>query len=398
MIKQLYRYLGYLNDALYYSLLWFFVGGMCTMSLMTEIMSFVDFVYIFALYFVCLFLQIKQVKYHKIGLFVVSVGLSYLCFHSYPIYAFLSGILYFYLGTLIFIMVGNRKMYLQDELKIILFALIYVASVCFFIQNTPLYFTISNLGIFFVMLSVVYLIRTNVIVEYEHYTNETIQKERNIVLVNLVSLAVGLFCFIIRGHIIDLLLVSFLAVIYLGYFFFKIVATVFAYIGNVVFYVFNFIPKAEMDESEAESLLDTTEQVLQEMTQEVVVADNTWFYVLAILFSIVVGYVIFRKLYRRFASYEANEDIIEEKEYIFDSSELFKGWKDKLSRLQAYANLSKVRKQYVKTVNKCIEEGFEWRSSFTPNEYLRSIDKKQVVQKYDFDKLTKAYNEERYGG
>ena len=396
MIKQLYRYLGYLNDALYYSILWFFVGGMCTMSLMTDILTFVDFSYIFALYFVCLFFQVKQIKFQPIYLFVISIGLSYISFHSYPIYAFLAGIVYFYLGTLIFKTIGNRKLYLQDELKIILFALIYVASVCFFIQNTPLYFTISNLGIFFVMCSVVYCIRTNVIVEYEHYTNETIQKERNIVLVNCVSLVCGLFCFIIRGHIIDLLLVALLAIIYCAYFFVKGIALVFSYIGNVVFYVFNFIPKAQMDESEAESLLETTEQVLQEYTQELVVANNTWFYVIAIIFAIIIGFVIFRKLYHRFASYEEDADIIEEKEYIFDSSELFKGLKDKLQQMQEYANLSKVRKQYIKTVNKCIQDGFEWRSSFTPNEYLRSIDKKQVVQKYDFDKLTKEYNKERY--
>ena len=50
MIKQLYRFIGYINDALYYSLLWFFVGGMCTISLFTDIATFLDFIYVFVLY------------------------------------------------------------------------------------------------------------------------------------------------------------------------------------------------------------------------------------------------------------------------------------------------------------------------------------------------------------
>ena len=86
----------------------------------------------------------------------------------------------------------------------------------------------------------------------------------------------------------------------------------------------------------------------------------------------------------------------EEKEFIFQSSDFLKPWKDKVKQMVAYGSLSKTRRKYIQTVNHCIKEGYQWKNSFTPNDYLRSVDRKTVVSKYNLEEVTKQYNEERY--
>lgn len=396
MMNKLYLYLGYFNDALYYSILWFFVGGMCTMSILTKELSFMNYLFIFLLYFICLFMQIKQVKYQKVIAIVMSVLLSYISFYAFEWYTLVAGSIYYGIGCYLFLAVCNKKVYLQDEIKIILFVLVYASIVCFFMTYSPLYYTISSSGLFFVMISVVYCIRTNVITEYEHNTTETIQKERNIIMVNVVSLLVSVLCFLVRNHIVDFLMLAVLAIVYGIYFCIKMMVTLLVSCTNIIFFFVNFIPSVHVEEAETESFFTTVDEYLIDYAHEYIPPDYTWLYIVGIVVGIFFGYLLIRKLYRHFSKNEDMGETYEEKEYIFDSSELLKNVQQKLHSLREYAQLSKIRKQYVQTVNKCIEEGFEWKTSFTPNEYLRSLDNKKVIDKYDFENLTKAYNEERY--
>ena len=394
MMNKLYYWLGYLNDALYYSILWFFVGGMCTMSLLTKDLSFFNYLLVFGLYFICLFLQKK--KYVKTISLCFSVGLSLISFYTYDWYVILAGIVYYAFGSYLFLTVCNKKVYLQDEIKIILFVLVYASIVCFFMTYDALYYTISSSGLFFVMFSVVYCIRTNVITEYEHNTTETIQKEKNIIIVNLVSLFASVGCFLIRNHIVDILMLVILGFVYGCYFAVKVLVNLLLSCTNMLFYVLNFIPKVNVEEANAESFFAVVDEYLSDYGHQYIPPNYTWLYIVGIVVGIFFGYLLIRKLYRHFTSKEDDSHTYEEKEYIFDSSELLKNVQDKLKQLKAYAQLSKVRKQYIQTVNKCIEEGYQWKESFTPNEYLRSMDRDKIVQKYDLENLTQQYNEERY--
>ncbi|MBQ1877190.1 MAG: hypothetical protein II161_00085 [Erysipelotrichaceae bacterium] len=59
--------------------------------------------------------------------------------------------------------------------------------------------------------------------------------------------------------------------------------------------------------------------------------------------------------------------------------------------------LSEVRRRYRRTVNKLIQEDYQFPEHITANEYLTTV-RERDREKYDFSKLTEMYNEDRYGG
>jgi hypothetical protein len=59
--------------------------------------------------------------------------------------------------------------------------------------------------------------------------------------------------------------------------------------------------------------------------------------------------------------------------------------------------LSEVRRRYRRTVNKLIQEDYQFPEHITANEYLTTV-KDKDREKYDFSRLTEMYNEDRYGG
>ncbi len=59
--------------------------------------------------------------------------------------------------------------------------------------------------------------------------------------------------------------------------------------------------------------------------------------------------------------------------------------------------LSEIRRKYRRTVNKLIQEDYQFPEHITANEYLTTV-KDKDREKYDFSRLTEMYNEDRYGG
>ena len=59
--------------------------------------------------------------------------------------------------------------------------------------------------------------------------------------------------------------------------------------------------------------------------------------------------------------------------------------------------LSEIRRRYRRTVNKLIQEDYQFPEHITANEYLTTV-KEKDREKYDFTRLTEMYNEDRYGG
>lgn len=396
-MNKAYRWMGYLNDALYYCLLWFFVGGICTMQLFTQQFSAWLFPVLLIWYFVFIFV----LKQNRMGMYLGSVLLGSACFYSYSWFVCGLGILYYLLGSYLFQMVADKKIYMRDEIKIILLVLVYATVISLFSVRLPRYATISSYGLFFLMFSVVYTIRTNVITEYEHNTSVTIKKEQNILIVNIISMVATCFCFLIRNHLIDFLMLLLLAVFYLLYFAVKVGFKCLLLITQGVFFLLSFLPfhitykRPDEDYNPFQViddfLVDTREQNLPK-------GDDTWIKLLLIVIGLVLVFYFVRKMYYKLKEKDSDVDMSEEKEFVFDSFDLMKEVNERIHKFTGNQQLSKTRKQYIQAVNKCIEENYQWKASFTPNEYLRSIDRKSVIQKHRLDTLTKAYMEERYRG
>ncbi len=288
----------------------------------------------------------------------------------------------------------NANSYLKDYMQ---FRLLYASLVGYFVNDADIYQTISSGGLFFILYSVVHVIRTNVITEYEHNTSETIQKEKNVIIVNIVAMLAMVLCFFIRNHVIDLFLIIVFGVCFVFYILLKVLGYFVGFIVNAVLWlvqaIFGYeVPKAEQTE-EATTIIET---ILTEEEVEMIASNDSWILILGILILVIVTIFIVRKVYRALGSKESVEGTSEEKEFIFQSSDFLKPWKDKVKQMVAYGSLSKTRRKYIQTVNHCIKEGYQWKHSFTPNDYLRSVDRKTVVSKYNLEEVTKQYNEERY--
>ena len=396
MMNKLYLWLGHINHLLYYSILWFFVGGICTIQLLSDTFSSFSYVGTFLFFIICLWS--KRFSKGKQGLILFVCGLCLaLGFGFSSWYVFVAGIVYYGIGGYFYLKVSNQDLNLSDLVKIIGIILLYASLVGYFVNDVDVYQSISSGGLFFILYSVVHVIRTNVITEYEHNTSETIQKEKNIVMVNMVAMLAMLLCFFIRNHVIDIFLIVVFGVCFLFYLLLKVLGLVVGSIFNGILWflqlVFGYeVPKAEQTE-EATTIIET---IISEEEVELITSNDSWILIIGIIILVIVTIFIVRKVYRTLGSKENVEGTSEEKEFIFQSSDFLKPWKDKVKQMVVYSGLSKVRRKYIQTVNHCIKEGFQWKNSFTPNDYLRSVDRKTVVSKYNLEEVTKQYNEERY--
>lgn len=396
MMNKLYLWLGHINHLLYYSILWFFVGGICTIQLLSDTFTSFSYVGTFLFFIICLWG--KRFSKGKRSFILLICGLCLaLGFGFSSWYVVASGIVYYGIGGYFYLKVSNQDLNLSDLVKIIGIILLYASLVGYFVNDVDVYQSISSGGLFFILYSVVHVIRTNVITEYEHNTSETIQKEKNIVVVNMVAMLAMLLCFFIRNHVIDIFLIVVFGVCFLFYLLLKVLGLVVGSIFNGILWflqlVFGYeVPKAEQTE-EATTIIET---IISEEEMELITSNDSWIIIIGIIILVIVTIFIVRKVYRTLGSKENVEGTSEEKEFIFQSSDFLKPWKDKVKQMVVYSGLSKVRRKYIQTVNHCIKEGFQWKNSFTPNDYLRSVDRKTVVSKYNLEEVTKQYNEERY--
>ena len=396
MMNKLYMWLGYLNHLLYYSILWFFVGGICTIQLLSDTWSSFSYVGTLLFFIICLWSKRLTKGKRVLLLLVCSLCLTF-GFGLSSWYVVVAGIVYYGIGGYFYLKVSHQDLNLSDLVKIVGIILLYASLLGYFVNDTNIYQTISSGGLFFILYSVVHVIRTNVITEYEHNTSETIQKEKNIIIVNIVAMLAMVLCFFIRNHVIDIFLVVVFGVCFLFYVLLKVLGYFVGSIFNGILWflqlVFGYeVPKAEQTE-EATTIIET---ILTEEEVEMITSNDSWILIIGIIILVIVAIFIVRKVYRALGSKESVEGTSEEKEFIFQSSDFLKPWKDKVKQLVAYGSLSKTRRKYIQTVNHCIKEGYQWKNSFTPNDYLRSVDRKTVVSKYNLEEVTKQYNEERY--
>ncbi|MDD6468174.1 MAG: DUF4129 domain-containing protein [Erysipelotrichaceae bacterium] len=395
MLNKWYRWFGYFNDALYHCILWFFISGICTMQLFIPSFSYPYF-FVLLLWYIFVVFGCRK----KQWIVLCSIILGVISFYSFEWYVWVLGILYYFLGSVWFGMMADKKIYLKDEVKMILLVLIYATIVSLFSIDTSRYASISSFGLFFLLASVIYMIRTNVIMEYEHNTSTTIQKERNIIFVNVVAIVASVFCFFIRNHIIDFLMILLLFVFYAIYFFVKVMIQLCLWGAQIVFYICSFLPFhiSYQPPSADENPLQVVDDFLEATREGSLPQSGNWWNWIFVIIGIGLIFYFAYRMYHKFTMTKGNEDTSEEREFVLDAINWTVPLQKKWKKMQAKHQLSAVRKQYIEAVNACIREQYPWKESFTPNEYLRSVDQKSVVEKYHLQQLTEAYNQERYGG
>ena len=97
MMNKLYVGLGYLNHLLYYSILWFFVGGICTLQLLSDSWTSLFYVGTFLYFGLCLYLKAQSNRKRIIVLGISSIVFT-LLFGTSSWYVLVFGWIYYLVG------------------------------------------------------------------------------------------------------------------------------------------------------------------------------------------------------------------------------------------------------------------------------------------------------------
>lgn len=150
-------------------------------------------------------------------------------------------------------------------------------------------------------------------------------------------------------------------------------------------------------ERTAEEILDVEEGPL-ELAEEVIetVDSNILYNIIIVLLIIGVVFILYKSL-KSYSSKRSKKKGFEEKQFIFKRDDFLNDIKNSFKNIfKRKESLSAERLIYKQTVDKLINEGYEIYNTTTPNEYINSINSKDI-EKYNFDNITSDYNSHRYG-
>lgn len=348
-------------------------------------------------------------KNAKIFLFIsliLSVVLSLILFNNMPIYIYALGILYFIFLLYDSVKNSTRKENLDRELnstiKTILIFIVLIVLAKISLDKPAV--SLNRYLILYFLISLVYLCRINIKSEYESMYHDTINKSKNMVLFNIISVALIAFLYLSKD--ITYIIIN-------GFKYFAGIILKFAefVITKIIYYIAYFfvflISKTPLFKKKIEyediniSDIESTKIVLESSS-----GSNIIGYIiksLLLIFFILIIIKIIKAIYKKIAEYltkQSETEDTEEKEFVYEGGYLLNNIKNRIqnimNKLRSKEELYYIRKIYKNNVNKLISKGYMFKKYYTPNEYIKKLPQEQVKE-LKFNELTKAYNDYRYG-
>lgn len=267
------------------------------------------------------------------------------------------------------------------------------------------------------VISVINLARLNIQNAYEEKDDKTvINKHKNIVRANALFTIVVLFLIILLAtdivNITDFikglggLSIKGLSILATGIGI--IISPLIGFLFNAIQYAINLFSLQNISTNDLfksdNPFLSQNDELLNESNVKATGNFAAWIILIVIL--IVVGIYFFVKLK---GIYNKNIDSTEvdiEKEFIFDRNEVFRNnpLSKMFNRISSFlenknkykSNKHVIRELYIDCVKRISKENNEFKNTFTPNEYLESIDE-SLITDTNFRSLTYYYNKIRYG-
>lgn len=264
------------------------------------------------------------------------------------------------------------------------------------------------LGIYFII-GFSSLARLNLVEQYEQNNQISINKDKNIVRVNIISLIIiGVSVMAVSSQYLKKSLIFVFTK--LVYFFVNVFGWIFNLLFSDKFQKIKEIEPKYKIVSEEEGFIAAAGRIFGDLKEEIkdyvprevreitATGVKIGIFILVIAIIIISGYVIYKKLNRK-TKIEKDFILEEEKDFIFsldDIKDSFRNIADKLQDVLKDKKLHPIREIYIGCVSKLNDKGIKYRKSYTPNEYSDVI-KKESLQENGFDTITAFYNNMRYG-
>lgn len=292
-----------------------------------------------------------------------------------------------------------------------IFIFIFIIMFLFSTIIDPIYLVCTKkyLGLYFIT-GLMSLARLNLVEEYEQSNSISINKDKNIVRVNIISFVIIVVSVIsvsleyvkrFANYLLEKIL--YLVVKIFGAIFQKVAGKNFDVIKGKVQESAKPVnrPRQELylGEKGVKELAEEIKDYIPKQVKQFSAEHGTLIIsIVAIILIIVIGYIIYRCINSKQTK---KEGILldEEKDFMFSLNDLkdsFRNIADKIQESLNNKKLHQIRRIYIQCVLKINEKGIKYKNFYTPNEY-KDLIIKGTSESRGFDTITKFYNDIRYG-
>lgn len=411
MYNRIYQFSDHCIDGLYEAIKWYCAIGVCLMFLVEGTTSKGMLIASAGL---LVFLKIYKTRLYELNKFInytlftlISIVLAYLFYRTSLASLIFGGLYAFFIQ---YYMIYNRSnsLYYDDEIKQAGFVVLLCGVLTFFSRNDAYSSSINTIGVFYTFFALFYLIRLNLITEYNTATI-SIAKNKNILIINITLITLA-FTFIVLGKNALTLLPN--LVISLLYLFFKALQLLWVFSLWIVYkfqaiYLFltNYAQGGyqEKEYIEKETLIWVEPEYfdwnLIEMLPEG--AENpylipTILVLIFVLFALVLGIAFIITFYQKKKHVYNHVEVQSEKSFIYERTSFIQQIKERFRKYFSTTSNNEIRKAYTKAVNEHYKKGVILEPYMTPNEYARIARAEGLDENDSFSTLTSKYNEVRY--
>lgn len=264
----------------------------------------------------------------------------------------------------------------------------------------------------FIVLSILQLMRLNLTTVYEGVNINTINKSKNILRFNILSIVIvslililvftNYFGFGNLNYVIDLLKRIYQI-------FGKVIITVMYPLAWLLAKISKLL-NLSFPEREDNSETEVEESKMQDMYDqegslniEPILMVLKWS--VFIIIGLVIIYIMYKKIRNIYISNKSTSSKDMEKEFVLSKRDIKKGIKKRFNQINNIIskymegnnlkNLPVIRRLYAEKVIKLNKQGYEYKKHYTPNEFKDYINSKKEEKSLEL--LTKYYNSARYG-
>lgn len=254
------------------------------------------------------------------------------------------------------------------------------------------------------------LARLNLVEEYEQSNSISINKDKNIVRVNIISFAIIIISVIsvsleyvkrFANYLLEKIL--YLVVKLLGAIFQKVAGENFDIIKNKAEEAARPTVRAKEDlylgEKGVKELTEEIKDYIPKQVEQFSADHGTLIItIVIIILLVVIGYIIYRSINSKQTKKQGGL-LDEEKDFMFSLKDLKDSFRNITDKIQDSLNnkkLHEIRRVYIQCILKLNEKGIKYKKCYTPNEY-KDIIMKGSSESKGFDIITKFYNDIRYG-
>ena len=322
-------------------------------------------------------------------------------------WSYILGFLYFFVASFDVVAKTTDRPEVQEEIKLSLVALIVMLVLTFMLKiNDSAYSDkFYEYLITYFSAGVIYIARINFAGEYNTKYYDTVNKGKNMFSFNVITVILMAALVFAKDGVYSIVnLVLKIANIIVGFIFSLVegVLNIFVMILGWLLekliellsrYAVNVVPQQEMDTGMEEQILESSQTPPPGM-EYVQMFFKAVGILIAVFITVKIAIYIYRRV-MRFVQDMSDDEEAEEKSFLYSGKDLLRNITGRFIKKPG-EKLSPVRKKYRDTVNGLIAKGYSFAHSSTPNEYAADIPD-DLREGLDFDDMTGAYNDARYG-